>query len=428
MDLFSLASEQEQEKNAPLARRMRPRNLDEYVGQEHIIGEGKMLRRAIMADRLGSLIFCGPTGSGKTALAEVIAQTTSSTFVRLNAVTAGVSQIREVVEQARDQLGMYGKRTILFVDEIHRFNKSQQDALLPYVEDGLLTLIGATTENPYVEVNKALISRSTIYRLEPLGPDQIRLVLARALEDARRGYGNLQVEVIPEAMDHLVFAADGDARRALNALELAVLTTSPGEDGLIRIGSVEAAESIRQKVLTYDKNGDQHYDVVSAFIKSMRASRPDAALHYMVRMLESGEDPRFVSRRMMIFASEDIGLADPAALTQATAADYALKNLGMPEAKFALTQACLYLALAPKSNACKTAVMAAVRDLEDLVPGDVPAFLQDKTYKKVPGSRQADDLYIYPPDHGYQTDQEYMPEGLMGRRYYARSGNGQETL
>jgi ATPase related to the helicase subunit of the Holliday junction resolvase len=295
---------------------MRPRNLDEYVGQEHIIGEGKMLRRAIMADRLGSLIFCGPTGSGKTALAEVIAQTTSSTFVRLNAVTAGVSQIREVVEQARDQLGMYGKRTILFVDEIHRFNKSQQDALLPYVEDGLLTLIGATTENPYVEVNKALISRSTIYRLEPLGPDQIRLVLARALEDARRGYGSLQVEVIPEAMEHLVFAADGDARRALNALELAVLTTSPGEDGVIRIGPVEAAESIRQKVLTYDKNGDQHYDVVSAFIKSMRASRPDAALHYMVRMLESGEDPRFVSRRMMIFASEDIGLADPAALTQ----------------------------------------------------------------------------------------------------------------
>ncbi len=424
MDLLDYAREREQEKNAPLARRMRPRNLDEFVGQEHILGPGKMLRRAISADRLSSLIFFGPTGCGKTALAEVIALTTRSSFKRINAVTAGVAQIREVVEEAREQLGMHGQKTILFVDEIHRFNKSQQDALLPYVEDGLICLIGATTENPYVEVNSALISRSIIYRLLPLNAKDVHRVLDNALKDRIRGYGALDIQLTPEAARHLVFMADGDARKALNALEIAVLTSEPDSQGRLQISLDAAEESIQRKAVLYDKKGDNHYDVISAFIKSMRASRPDAALHYLARMLEAGEDPRFICRRMMIFASEDVGLADPQALNVATAADYALKNLGMPEAQFSLSEACLYLSRAPKSNACKTAILDATADIRAKAYGDVPPYLQDKSFKRPPvveGDPTAEEPYLYPPNHNYQTGQEYMPEGLEGRVYYRQN-------
>ena len=418
MDIFDVVREKEKKKNEPLAKRMSPRNFEEYIGQKHILGEGKMLRRSIDSDQLTSIILYGPPGTGKTALARLIARQTKADFQVLNAVTSGVKDIKEVVALAKDNLGMYSKKTILFIDEIHRFNKSQQDALLPHVEEGLVVLIGATTENPYVEVNRALLSRSTIYSLNRLSQDELKQVLTGALQDAERGYGTLTIEMTPEALNHLTSMPNGDARMALNALELAVLTTTPGDNGVILIDLDVAVESIQKRAITYDKAGDNHYDVVSAFIKSMRASKPDAALHYMLRMLMAGEDPRYITRRMMIFAAEDIGLMDADSLNIATAADYALKNLGLPEAYFPLTQACIYLSTAPKSNACKTALRRAMRDIEQEDIGEVPAFLQDKSFPKPENNRQEDTLYIYPPANDYQTDQEYMPKPLIGTKYY----------
>lgn len=418
MDIFDVVREKEKKKNEPLAKRMSPRNFREYIGQKHILDEGKMLRRAIDSDQLTSIILYGPPGTGKTALSRLIARQTKADFQVLNAVTSGVKDIKEVVANAKDNLGMYSKKTILFIDEIHRFNKSQQDALLPHVEEGLVVLIGATTENPYVEVNRALLSRSTIYSLNRLAQNELKQVLEGALSDPDRGYGQLSVEITQDALNHLTTMPNGDARMALNALELAVLTTSPNGNGTILIDINVAVESIQRRAITYDKAGDNHYDVVSAFIKSMRASKPDAALHYMLRMLMAGEDPRYITRRMMIFAAEDIGLMDPQSLNIATSADYALKNLGLPEAYYPLSQACLYLSTAPKSNACKAALKRAMRDIEKEDIGEIPRFLQDKNYEKPNNGRQEETLYIYPPANDYQTDQEYMPGPLVGKKYY----------
>lgn len=418
MDIFDVVRDKEKKKNEPLAKRMSPRNFQEYIGQKHILAEGKMLRRSIDSDQLTSIILYGPPGTGKTALARLIARQTKSDFQVLNAVTSGVKDIKEVVANASDNLGMYSKKTILFVDEIHRFNKSQQDALLPHVEEGLVVLIGATTENPYVEVNRALLSRSTIYTLNRLAQNEIEQVLKGALIDSDRGYGQFSVEITKEALNHLTSMPNGDARMALNALELAVLTTSPNEFGKILIDIDVAVESIQRRAITYDKAGDNHYDVVSAFIKSMRASKPDAALHYMLRMLMAGEDPRYITRRMMIFAAEDIGLMDPQSLNIATSADYALKNLGLPEAYYPLSQACLYLSTAPKSNACKSALKQAMRDIEKEDIGEIPMILQDKNYQKSENGSQEESLYIYPPANDYKTGQEYMPTPLIGRKYY----------
>ncbi|QRN86288.1 replication-associated recombination protein A [Clostridia bacterium] len=424
MDIFDVVRKNEIKKNEPLAKRMSPRNFNEYIGQRHILAEGKMLRRVIDSDQLTSIILYGPPGTGKTALARLIARQTKADFQVLNAVTSGVKDIKEVVAGAKDNLGMYSKKSILFIDEIHRFNKSQQDALLPHVEEGLVVLIGATTENPYVEVNRALLSRSTIYRLNPLSSDELEQVLMGAVHDTKRGYGQLDVEITPEAMNHLTTMPNGDARMALNALELAVLTTTPNTEGVIRITLEVAQESIQKRAIAYDKAGDNHYDIVSAFIKSMRASKPDAALHYMLRMLKAGEDPRYITRRMMIFAAEDIGLMDPQALSIATAADYALKNLGLPEAYYPLSEACIYLSTVPKSNACKVALKDALQDIESADIGEVPPYLQDNNYPKPQKDSQEENLYIYPPEHNYQTDQEYMPNTLIGKKYYKERKDG----
>lgn len=425
MNLFDYGYKVQQRKNAPLALRMRPRTLDEFVGQEEIISEGKLLRRAIMADQLTSLIFYGPPGTGKTALAQVIANSTKAEFVQLNAVTAGVGDIRQVIQEAKERLGMYQKRTILFIDEIHRFNKAQQDALLPYVEDGTIILIGATTENPYFEVNPALLSRSQIFRLNPLKPEEIKLILKRALTD-ERGLGNLPIKIEEDALDHLAQVAAGDARRALNALELAALTTSPAEDGFIHIDLKVAEESIQQRAILYDKDGDQHYDVVSAFIKSMRGSDPDASLHWLARMLKAGEDPRFIARRMIILAAEDIGLADPQALSVAIAAAQAVEFVGMPEARLPLAEACIYLACAPKSNAVIKAIDAALKDIDEREIGTVPLHLRDGHYA---GAKHLNHGrgYLYPHDFpGNYVKQQYMPDPLVGRVYYHPSNNGAE--
>lgn len=424
MDIFDVVRKNEIKKNQPLAKRMSPRNFDEYIGQKHILSKGKMLRRVIDSDQLTSIILHGPPGTGKTALARLIARQTKADFKVLNAVTSGVKDIKEVVAGARDNLGMYSKKSILFIDEIHRFNKSQQDALLPHVEEGLVVLIGATTENPYVEVNRALLSRSTIYSLNPLSPAELEQVLMGAVLDSERGYGKLDVDITPEAMNHLTTMPNGDARMALNALELAVLTTTPNEKGRIEINIEVAQESIQKRAITYDKAGDNHYDIVSAFIKSMRASKPDAALHYMLRMLKAGEDPRYITRRMMVFAAEDVGLMDPQALNIATAADYALKNLGLPEAYYPLSEACIYLSTAIKSNACKLALKAALQDIEREDIGEVPNYLQDKSFPKPENERKDKNLYIYPPENNYQTDQEYMPDTLVGRKYYLERNKG----
>lgn len=425
MNLFEYGYKVQQKKNAPLALRMRPKNLEEFVGQAEIISEGKLLRRAIMADQLTSLIFYGPPGTGKTALAQVIANSTKAEFVQLNAVTAGVADLRQVIQEAKERLGMYQKRTILFIDEIHRFNKAQQDALLPYVEDGTIILIGATTENPYFEVNPALLSRSQIFRLNPLKPEEIKYILKRALTD-ERGLGNLPIKIEEEALEHIAQVAGGDARRALNALELAAVTTLPAEDGYIHIDLKVAEESIQQRAIRYDKDGDQHYDVISAFIKSIRGSDPDASLHWLARMLKAGEDPRFIARRMIILAAEDIGLADPQALSVAIAAAQALEYVGMPEARLPLAEACIYLACAPKSNAVIKAIDTALKDVEEREIGAVPLHLRDRHYA---GAKQLNhgQGYLYPHDYpGNYVEQQYMPDPLVGRVYYHPSNNGAE--
>mgnify|MGYP001002262345 CR=1 FL=1 len=424
MDLFEHGRKSQIEKESPLANRMRPRTLDEYVGQSHIMGPGRLLRRAIQADQLSSLIFYGPPGTGKTTLAMVIANSTQSHFITINAVLAGVKEIREAIATAQERRNLYGQRTTLFVDEVHRWNKAQQDALLPHVENGTIILIGATTENPYFEVNKALVSRSRIFQLRSLTEDDLRQIAAQALRDPERGYGNLNVVIEPEALDHLVDVANGDARGVLNALELAVETTERGADGRIHLTLEVAEESIQRRAVLYDKEGDVHYDTISAFIKSLRGSDPDAALYWMAKMVYAGEDPRFIFRRMTIFAGEDVGLADPQAINVVTSCWEAFERIGMPEGRFPLAQACLYLATAPKSNSA-FAFFDALSSVEKEQEADVPNHLKD-------GNRDKEGFghgegYLYP--HAYRDHwvaQQYLPDALQGKMFYEPSDQGYE--
>lgn len=421
-------SQEERLADKPLAYRMRPRNLDELYGQDEIVGEGKLLRRAIEADRIQSLIFYGPPGTGKTSLAQVIARQTRADFVRLNAVTSGVKDLREVIKRARNNLALHKQKTILFIDEIHRFNKSQQDALLPAVEEGIIIMIGATTENPYFEVNSPLLSRSRIFRLNPLEKEDILRILKNALQDKERGLGSYDLEIGEKELLYIAYLADGDARTALNALELAVLTTPPGPDGKIRINKEIIAESLQKKVLNYDKQGDNHYDTVSAFIKSMRGSDPDAALFWLARMLEAGEDPRFIARRIIVHAAEDVGLADPVALQIASAAAQAVEFVGMPEARIPLAEAVIYIATAPKSNSVIKGIDAALEYVRNNPTGSVPLHLRDVHY------RGAEELghgkgYKYPHDYpGNYVKQQYLPDGLTDLKFYEPSRQGKEEV
>ena len=427
MDLFEQAGRQERIRQSPLADRVRPRTLEEFVGQEEIVGPGRLLRRAIEGDQLRSAIFYGPPGTGKTTLAKVIANTTKGEFVQLNAVTSGVADIRRVTGEARERQNLYRRKTILFIDEIHRFNKSQQDALLPFVEDGTVILIGATTENPYFEVNSALLSRSRVFALQPLTEGEISRLIKVALSDPDRGLGMYQVQVEAAALEHLVKVARGDARSALNALELAVLTTLPDAAGVRQITLSVAEESIQKPAVLYDKQGDQHYDVISAFIKSLRGSDPDAALHWLARMLYAGEDPRFIARRLIIHASEDVGMADPQALQVAVAAAQALEYVGLPEARIPLAQAVVYIATAPKSNAVYCAIDQALEDIKQREVGRVPMHLRDAQYR---GASQLGYCkgYRYPHDFpGNYIDQQYLPDPLVGTQYYHPSENGNEA-
>jgi putative ATPase len=427
MDLFEQAGRQERIRQSPLADRVRPRILEEFVGQEEIVGPGRLLRRAIEGDQLRSAIFYGPPGTGKTTLAKVIANTTKGEFVQLNAVTSGVADIRRVTGEARERQNLYRRKTILFIDEIHRFNKSQQDALLPFVEDGTVILIGATTENPYFEVNSALLSRSRVFALQPLTEGEISCLVKAALADPDRGLGMYQVQVEAAALEHLVKVARGDARSALNALELAVLTTLPDAAGVRQITLSVAEESIQKPAVLYDKQGDQHYDVISAFIKSLRGSDPDAALHWLARMLYAGEDPRFIARRLIIHASEDVGMADPQALQVAVAAAQALEYVGLPEARIPLAQAVVYIATAPKSNAVYCAIDQALEDIKQREIGRVPMHLRDAQYR---GASQLGHGkgYRYPHDFpGNYIDQQYLPDPLVGTKYYHPSENGNEA-
>ena len=424
-DLFAAAAERRRTKNAPLADRMRPRTLDEYVGQPHVLAPGKLLRRAVEADRVTSLILFGPPGTGKTTLARIIANTTRKHFASLNAVLAGVKDIREQIAAAQERLRLHGQGTILFVDEVHRFNKSQQDALLPHVENGTVTFVGATTENPYFEVNKALVSRSRVFELQTLTERDLEAVIDQALADAERGYGGLDVSLEADARDHLVRTANGDARSLLNALELAVETTPPDREGAIRVTLEVAEDSIQQRAVLYDKDGDAHYDTVSAFIKSMRGSDPDAALYWMARMIYAGEDPRFVLRRMVIFACEDVGLADPNAVREAVACLQAFEFVGMPEGRFMLGQLCVYLATAPKSNS-NFAFFSALEHVAKEQTRDVPNPLKDASRdKKGLGHGEG---YKYP--HAYRdhyVPEQYLPGGMQGTYFYEPSDQGYEA-
>ena len=415
-DLFEQAAARYRAAQAPLADRMRPRRLDAFVGQGHILGEGKLLRRAIEADRLTSLIFYGPPGSGKTTLARIIAGTTKAHFTSLNAVLAGVKDIRDAIRDARERLSLHQRRTILFVDEVHRFNKSQQDALLPHVENGTVVFIGATTENPYFEVNKALVSRSRIFELRTLTEEDLHQVVRQALQDAEHGYGDRTVALDADALAHLVSTANGDARSLLNALELAVETTEPDSEGVIHVDLTVAEDSIQQRAVLYDKEGDAHFDTISAFIKSLRGSDPDAALYWMARMVYAGEDPRFILRRMLIFAAEDVGLADPQALQVATATAQGFEYVGLPEGQFLLAECCLYLATAPKSNSLFS-YFNALDYVREEQTGDVPNHLKDASRdKKGLGHGQG---YKYP--HAYRehyVPQQYLPGAMQGTYFY----------
>ncbi len=435
-DLFDHSRREQIERQAPLAARMRPRTLDQFVGQEQIVGEGCLLRRAIKADRLfSSLIFWGPPGTGKTTLAMIIANTTARHFETISAVLAGVADLRRIIKEAKERLGMYGQRTILFVDEIHRWNKAQQDALLPHVEDGTVVLIGATTENPYFEVIGPLVSRSRIFQFEPLADEDVATLLRRALHDAEHGYGGRDVAIDDDALAHLVHVAAGDARDALNALELAVESTPPDRTGCIHITLEVAEESIQRRALRYDKDGDQHYDTASAFIKSVRGSDPDAALYWLAKMIAAGEDPRFILRRLYILAAEDIGLADPHAVVVVDACAHAFEWVGMPEGQYHLAMATLYLVTAPKSNAVG-AYWEALDEIKERGSGPVPVYLRDKSevfrgrvrehYQQTLGEHEG---YKYP--HAYPegwVEQRYLPRGLEGNWFRPQGYGYEETI
>lgn len=426
MDLFEYMRSANMEKESPLAARMRPRTLDEVVGQEHIIGKDKLLYRAIKADKISSVIFYGPPGTGKTTLAKVIANTTSAEFTQINATVAGKKDMEEVIAKAKDLQGMYGKRTILFIDEIHRFNKGQQDYLLPFVEDGTIVLIGATTENPYFEVNGALISRSIIFELEPIPREAIKELLRKAVYDTERGMGSYNAEIDEEALEFLADISGGDARHALNAIELGIMTTNRSEDGKIHITLDVAQECIQKRAVRYDKNGDNHYDTISAFIKSMRGSDPDAAVYYLARMLYAGESVTFIARRIMICASEDVGNADPMAIVVATNASMAVERIGMPEAQIILSQAAAYVASAPKSNASCNAIFDAKAEVERTGNLPIPTHLQDAHYK---GAAKLGHGIGYKYAHDYKNHyvkQQYLPYELTGREFYKPTGNGYE--
>ena len=426
MDLFDYARQKNNRKEAPLAGRMRPKSLDEVVGQEHIIGKDKLLYRAIQADKLSSIIFYGPPGTGKTTLARVIAQTTQANFVQMNATTSGKKEMQEAVKEAKEALGMFQKKTILFIDEIHRFNKAQQDFLLPFVEDGTIILIGATTENPYFEVNQALISRSNVFELKSLEAEDIKKLLIRAVNDDEKGMGIYRAKITDDALDFLSDMAEGDARSALNAIELGILTTQPGEDGTILIDIDVAQECIQKRVMRYDKGGDNHYDIISAFIKSMRGSDPDAAVYYLARMIDAGESVTFIARRIMICASEDVGNADPQALQVAVAASQAVERIGLPEARIILAQAVTYVAGAPKSNAAYMAVDQALDAVRKKKNGMVPNHLRDSHYK---GASKLGRGIGYQYAHnfpGHYVKQQYLPDELLGTVFYEPTDNGYE--
>lgn len=426
MDLFDYIHETKQKKESPLAARMRPSKLEEIIGQEHILGEDKLLYRAIAADRLQSLIFYGPPGTGKTTIAKVIAETTKAHFIVLNATTAGKVDIVKAVEGAKTEHALSGKKTIVFVDEIHRFNKAQQDALLPYTEDGTIILIGATTENPYFEVNRALISRSMLFELRPLDEKAILTIITRALQSNEKGLGAYHPYMEEVAKKKLACYANGDARAALNALELAVMTTKQNKEGKIVITEEILEGCLQKKVLHYDKQGDNHYDVISAFIKSMRGSDKDATVHYLARMIEAGEDPRFIARRIVICASEDVGNADPQALVVATNALVAVEHIGMPEGRIILAQAALYVACAPKSNASYVAINCAQKDIHDKDIGEVPLHLRDAHYKGASElGRGIEYLYAHDYAHHY-VSQQYLPDPLKNTTYYYLTDQGYE--
>lgn len=426
MDLFEYMREQSKEDESPLASRLRPKTLDEVVGQQHIIGKGKLLYRAIKADKLGSIIFYGPPGTGKTTLAKVIANTTSAEFLQINATSAGKKDMEEVIEKAKNNAGMYGKKTILFVDEIHRFNKGQQDYLLPFVEDGTIILIGATTENPYFEVNGALISRSRIFELKSLQTKDIKELILRAVNDKERGMGSYNAKIDDDALEFLADMANGDARAALNAIELGILTTDRGEDGIIHITLEVAGECIQKRPVRYDKTGDNHYDTISAFIKSMRGSDPDAAVYYLARMLYAGEDVKFIARRIMICAAEDVSNADPQALVVAVSAAQAVERLGMPEGRIVLAQAAAYVASAPKSNSAIMAIDDAMASVQNEKISGVPNHLKDAHYKSA-GKLGHGNGYKYAHDYpNHYVEQQYLPDELVGRKFYVLSENGYE--
>lgn len=425
MDLFEYAKTKTLDRESPLASRMRPSTLDEVVGQEHIVGKDKLLYRAIKADKLTSVIFYGPPGTGKTTLARVIANTTSASFTQINATSAGKKDMEAVVKEAQDTLGMYGRKTILFIDEIHRFNKGQQDYLLPFVEDGTIILIGATTENPYFEVNSALLSRSIIFELKALTTENIRTLILRAVNDCEKGMGNYRAVIDEDAVEFLADMAGGDARNALNAVELGVLTTPRGENGYIHLTLEVASECIQKRAVRYDKDGDNHYDTISAFIKSMRGSDPDAAVYYLAKMLYAGEDVKFIARRIMILASEDIGNADPQAICVAVAAAQAVERVGMPESQIILSQAAAYMACAPKSNSAVNAIAAAMNSVRN-IRTTVPAHLQDAHYG---GHEKLGRGIGYKYAHDYPNhyvEQQYLPSEILGTRFYELSDMGYE--
>lgn len=427
MDLFDYARQNNMKKESPLAARMRPQTLEEVVGQKHIIGRDKLLYRAIKADKISSIILYGPPGTGKTTLAKVIAHTTKAEFMQINATVSGKKDMEEVVEKARNNRGMYQKKTILFIDEIHRFNKGQQDYLLPFVEDGTVILIGATTENPYFEVNGALLSRSVIFELKPLTPEDIGLLIDRAVNDDEKGMGSYHAEIDADARDFLADLADGDARHALNAIELGIMTTERSSDGKIHITRQVAQECIQKKVARYDKDGDNHYDTISAFIKSLRGSDPDAAVYYLARMLNAGEDPKFITRRMMVSASEDVGNADPQAMQIAVSAALAVERLGMPEARITLAQAAAYIATAPKSNSSINAIDEAMQTVNETGNLPIPAHLQDAHYKSA-GKLGHGIGYKYAHDYpNHYVEQQYLPYELSGTQFYRPSENGYEV-